>query len=204
LVAFGCAWALQAAAAEPPKAADTDPPVIQHVPLPTIHAGDVTIDFTVSDQSALFSVILHWRLVGDREYTEVGFAAKENTFHVDLKDVTKDLEFWIEAYDEFGNGPALDGTADRPNRSRLLSEPVPTQTPANVPPPTPVPNVVNTPTPAATPTPVVPAAPKVDGPLVSDHVGHVGAARNLLAGRLEPKWMAASSGGRTSSTRTLR
>jgi hypothetical protein len=164
------------------KNQDTAPPVIQHTPLSTVSPGKVTIDFTVSDESELFSVILHWRYAGEKEYKQVEFPTKDSTFFFTLTDVDRDFEFWIEAYDEFGNGPGLDGTADHPNLVRVLhAAPTPEPTPE------PEPIIAPTPPPVLPPAPPPPEAepPFPPGPFIADRVNRVEAARNLPAKRFE-------------------
>jgi hypothetical protein len=100
-------------------AADNDPPIITHSAKKELPRGRVKLDFRIVDQSALFGVLFHWRQTGDTSYRQIDFPTSQEKYVAEFE-VQKDFEFWIEAYDEHGNGPALNGSADKPNRIKVV------------------------------------------------------------------------------------
>ncbi len=130
--ALGAVTALATSArASPP---DTSPPVITCQPPGQVTAGPVEISFTVTDQSALFGVLLHWRPVGETNYREIDFPQPGPHFTAKLT-ASSDFEFWIEAYDVLGNGPALFASADHPQKVTVTTAAaVPPPASATVPP----------------------------------------------------------------------
>ncbi len=101
-------------------AADTEPPVITCNPPDSVPPGHVKLKFTITDQSALFGVLFHWRLVGETNFRQVDFPSGGPNFTAEF-DANKPFEFWIEAYDEQGNGPALFGSSDAPKRVAMTA-----------------------------------------------------------------------------------
>lgn len=101
------------------QAADSDPPVITHTVPQQVPRGKVKVEFSIFDQSALFGVLFHWRHVGDASYRQIDFPTSQAKYFAEFE-ASKDFEFWIEAYDEHGNGPALDGTAEAPIGVRVV------------------------------------------------------------------------------------
>lgn len=100
--------------------ADMEPPVIEHAPVRSGTYGDsVTIVAKVTDENEVFPPTLSWRVKGDRRWKVITMALSDGRFVAPLK-VVGDLEYWIEAYDAFGNGPATSGSARRPHRLEAI------------------------------------------------------------------------------------
>jgi hypothetical protein len=136
-------------------APDTTPPVIQHLAITQIPGpGPVRIDFTVSDESPLFGVLFHWRHIDEPTYRQIEFPDVSARQFAAQFTVTKGFEFWIEAYDENGNGPALDGSAEKPNVVKIVKPtgaPPPAKAePPKAEPPKPLPTTPAPSTPAKT------------------------------------------------------
>lgn len=100
------------------SAADTSAPTIDHVPPKTATKGRrVTLSVRISDESEVFLPALHLRMDGADWRTADLRKKEDGSWSVQLE-VTGDLDYWIEAYDEHGNGPAKSGTQERPHHVR--------------------------------------------------------------------------------------
>lgn len=98
------------------RAEDTRPPVITHTPVATAAPGeDVVITASIEDESEVFAPTLYFRAPGASSYTSAALARRDGVYTATVPAAT-DLEYWIEAYDEYGNGPAREGAPDRPHR----------------------------------------------------------------------------------------
>lgn len=98
------------------RAEDTQPPLINHTPVAKAMKGDsVTISAQMEDESEIFAPTLYFRYPGARGYSSVAMTRKGDAFVANVQ-ATADIEYWIEAYDEFGNGPTREGSPDRPHR----------------------------------------------------------------------------------------
>lgn len=95
--------------------ADLDPPVIEHTPVTSgVYGESVHIVARVTDENEVFPPTLSWRIKGDRRWKVATMALANGRYVAQLK-VAGDLEYWIEAYDAFGNGPSLNGSPNRPH-----------------------------------------------------------------------------------------
>lgn len=106
---------------------DFDAPVISHSVDRQVPRGVVRVDFTVTDASDLYGVLFNWRHVGERDYRQLDFPTSRSSYTAEFE-VSRDFEFWIEAYDEFGNGPGYDGTPDLPHIVRVVERHMVTET----------------------------------------------------------------------------
>jgi hypothetical protein len=98
------------------RADDTQPPLIRHVPVAKAMKGDsVSISAQMEDQSEIFAPTLYFRYPGARGYSSIAMARKGDSFVASVQ-ATADIEYWIEAYDEFGNGPTREGSPERPHK----------------------------------------------------------------------------------------
>ena len=120
LTLFPLALALVATSA---RAEDTQPPEITHSPITALAKGQpVKVTAKITDQSKFFPQVF---------YKWDGAAAYEKP--IDMKTMkgkknknmfeatvpakgTATFEYYIEAYDEFGNGPARSGTPEAPHK----------------------------------------------------------------------------------------
>lgn len=162
--------------------ADDQPPIIKHNPVAKATRGDtLTISAVIDDESAIFAPTLYYRYAGAKGYTNVTMSRKGDSYAATIT-ATADVDYWVEAWDELGNGPSRDGSPDRPFKVTVaervaVARPTPPAPPRQVEPPPPPPpapvEVVEaqpepTPGPAA-PTPELPdevwdEAPLLDAP----------------------------------------
>lgn len=108
---------------------DTVPPVIGHTPV--AHAprkSELIIRARITDESDVFAPSVSYRLAGQSErWRSVAMKSvegEEDTYTAAIpgSDVTGDLEYFIEAFDALGNGPATVGRADAPLRVLATEE----------------------------------------------------------------------------------
>lgn len=103
---------------------DLEAPVVTHSVPEKVVPGRVVIKFEVYDASPLFAVVFHWRYVGEIHYRQEELVGRRGDYTARL-DVTGPFEFWVEAFDERGNGPGLDGTDKQPRRVAVAPLPKP-------------------------------------------------------------------------------
>jgi hypothetical protein len=118
LLATACSAALIAGASSA-RADDTTPPTIDRVSA-TQHDSRVVVDARIVDETGVLSATVHYREKGG------AFRATPMTKN-DLDDVFKasfqggpDTEYWIEAIDLLGNGPATLGAPSKPLAVRVV------------------------------------------------------------------------------------
>lgn len=148
--------AIGSAAAKP---VDTDPPVILHKAPGSVPRGvalDIVAD--IRDPAGVFGPTLYFRRVGTGNFstssmTEVG---GKYIATIPASAVSVDIEYFIESFDNEGNGPARMGTPEKPLRARV-GPPAPVAPPAPAPVPRPEPQV-DIKAPEAKPEPKVAAA----------------------------------------------
>ena len=109
--------AAQAAVLPAADAADTDPPRISHVRVSKAPLGKaITIRAQIQDESAVFAPSVLIRPRGRREFDTLDMKKSGRDYEaiVPAEQVTGDLEYVIEAFDEHGNGPAREGSPEIP------------------------------------------------------------------------------------------
>lgn len=123
-------------------AADAEPPTIQHFPVRRVDPGvALTVKARISDPSGVFDPGVSWRNAGGDTFKRVPMQAKggsEFETVIPANAITAAaVEYFIEAFDENGNGPARFGNPQKPIRvavatmAQMAGEPEP----APVPPP---------------------------------------------------------------------
>jgi hypothetical protein len=116
-----------APAAAPVAAPDPSLPVITHAPLETaVRDRDLTITAQIADPEGVFGAMVYVRSAGDEKYAPYPLDTKdEHTFtaRVPALRITKDIEYYLEAFDAVGNGPATVGTAQVPLRVATTEAP---------------------------------------------------------------------------------
>jgi hypothetical protein len=104
--------------AGPARAADTAAPVIEHTPVTSVPQGSkwVQIFAKVTDESKFFPQVFFRYGHGDYQKPLDMKAVKgqKNQFGVNVPVKGDVLEYYLEAYDELGNGPARSGDPDKP------------------------------------------------------------------------------------------
>jgi hypothetical protein len=97
------------------SAADTSPPVIKHTPVTKVTRGENLIVMAhMKDDSAIFGATLWYRAPNTTLYASAEMIRKGEDLWGASIPVTSDIEYYIEAYDEFGNGPSWAGSPKTP------------------------------------------------------------------------------------------
>lgn len=100
-----------------PKEADTKAPVITHVRVTKAPRGKaLTIRARFEDDNEIFAPSIYVRERGAEEFDTLPMKRAENGYEVliSAERMSKDLEYFIEAFDEEGNGPAREGSPENP------------------------------------------------------------------------------------------
>ncbi len=106
----------------PPPATDTTPPRITHTPPPNVPPGQpLTIEAVIEDPSGVFDPTLYYRTSAEGKFTPLGMHPGEGAKFVAIVPPLKggELQYYVEAYDNQGNGPARTGTPTYPHRARV-------------------------------------------------------------------------------------
>lgn len=100
--------------ARPALAEDLQPPRIVHTPVKRAWLGDtVTVSARMLDESEIFAPTLYFRHRGALSYASREMSARGDHY-VATVEASADIEYWLEVYDEFGNGPSREGAPDKP------------------------------------------------------------------------------------------
>src|SRR5438309_8670027 len=110
-------FAASLAVAGSARATDVTPPVITHTPVASPPQGDIHIQARITDESKVFPQVF-WRVPRGTYASPIDMKpikGEKNMWSATIprKD-TSDVEYYIEAYDEYGNGPARAGDVDAP------------------------------------------------------------------------------------------
>lgn len=108
--------------AAPAMAADTSPPVITHVPVAHAPEGQaISIRARIEDQGEIFAPSVYVRPVGAKEFDNIAMRKVLDAYEAIIRaeQVDGDLEYFIEAFDEVGNGPAREGSPELPKRIKI-------------------------------------------------------------------------------------
>ena len=111
--------------------ADLDPPSITHTPVTTAPKGKpLTIRARITDPSGVFQPVAYLRRkgLGTGDYIPIGMIRSRVTqgeYAVEIPPalVSDDLEYYLEAYDNAGNGPARSGSPAEPLALKVDEEP---------------------------------------------------------------------------------
>lgn len=120
-------------------AADEEAPSVEHAPpAGAVLARDLELRARFKDASEIFAPTLYYRPRGESRYRAVAMQRKDDAYAaiVPGRALYTDLEYYVEVYDEFGNGPARSGQPESPHRVDV-DEPPQAPTPAAHPPPPP-------------------------------------------------------------------
>ena len=141
--------ALLALAVALPAAAfaeDNAPPKIVHTPVTSASPGvALKITADIVDESGIFEPKLHYRAAGSPKYLTTSMVLESgSTYAGTITDtvLSGDVEYFLEAYDTLGNGPALFASEAAPQRIRVVAAPPVARLPEIAPPPTSDPNKV--------------------------------------------------------------
>lgn len=98
-------------------AADTSPPQIEHERVQKAPLGQpLHIKASIIDESEIFAPTLYVRAVGQENFVSIEMTRKGDLFlaMVPAEQMAGDIEYFIEAFDEHGNGPAREGSPEVP------------------------------------------------------------------------------------------
>ncbi|MBI2377653.1 MAG: hypothetical protein HYV07_26870 [Deltaproteobacteria bacterium] len=101
---------------------DKVPPVITHARVSSAPMGSpIVIQARIEDSSGIFAPSVLFRIRGTKEFDTIELKKRDEVFEATIpaEQVTADLEYFIEAFDDQGNGPARVGDPERPNLIRV-------------------------------------------------------------------------------------
>ncbi len=144
--------------AAPAQAVDRQPPEIRHqVLFEAVFGEPVPVRASIIDESEVFEPTVFYRAAGAKDFSPLSMKKKGKA---DFEAVipgsvsTADFEYFIEAYDAQGNGPARLGSADAPLRVKAVAQLSPeARTATSSPPPPPPPAAQQTALPPPPPPP---------------------------------------------------
>jgi hypothetical protein len=110
---------------QPAWAVDNEAPRVLHQVVSEAALGQ-SVDLSVQlvDKSDIFEPKLHFRQVGDFEFTSIDLSkGKGNEWYgtIPFSFVTRDLEYFFEAFDINGNGPGRHGSPEKPHHLKVRS-----------------------------------------------------------------------------------
>jgi hypothetical protein len=109
------------------------PPAITHVPVVNPPPGDVVIQAKIIAESKVFPQVF-WRLRHGTYASPIDMSPVRNEknvwFAIIPRKGNSEIEYYIEAYDEYGNGPARAGDAEAPIRVGGAASPAQAAAPA--------------------------------------------------------------------------
>jgi hypothetical protein len=103
--------------------ADGAPPVVAFTPCETFQKDrPFSVAARFADQSELFEPKLIYRLAGGKTWKHVTFARDGELWHatVPKSELTGALEYFVEVFDENGNGPSRAGSPEQPLFARAV------------------------------------------------------------------------------------
>ncbi len=121
---LAAALAASLLAAGAARAADSSPPQLTHTPAAKSAPGPLKISARITDESKIFPQI--FMRAGSASAYEPPVDLKKVKGSKDTFEVTvtarPGLEYYLECYDEYGNGPARSGSPDQPFKVELVEE----------------------------------------------------------------------------------
>lgn len=103
-------------------AVDTEPPQLGHeIAREASERQRIRITCTIYDESAIFEPRLYYRRAGTNDYLVMSLASSGDIYVATIPEeiVKADLEYYLEAFDEHGNGPSRHGRPDNPHRIKI-------------------------------------------------------------------------------------
>ena len=117
-VGLSAALASSSALAAPPApSADSSLPSIEHEPVRSAVGGEpVKIEAQIEDPDGVFAPAVYVRPKGAPRFVNLRMTRTSTGFEalIPAKSVVEDLEYFVEAFDQLGNGPAQQGSPQRP------------------------------------------------------------------------------------------
>lgn len=108
---------------------DTEGPVIDHEPVGmTVSGKPLLIVATITDANGVFEPAVLYRIGGEGTFVSVPMeaAGEGNAYTATIPGdiVVAEVEYFIEAFDELGNGPSREGDPDLPLAVRVVARDV--------------------------------------------------------------------------------
>ena len=101
------------------SAEDSEPPTLKHESIGEAPLYEpIRFNVSIEDVSGVFAPSIYYRYVGQGEYRVVELTKREAVYTAQISgsEVTGDIEYFIEAFDEQGNGPSRLGSPNQPFR----------------------------------------------------------------------------------------
>jgi hypothetical protein len=98
---------------------DTEPPAIEHARIEHAPLGQaIVVKAKITDQSEIFAPSVQFRPKGSKEYDAIEMRKTASGYEATIpaEQVNTDIEYFIEAFDANGNGPARAGSPEEPIR----------------------------------------------------------------------------------------
>src|SRR2546422_7872429 len=112
------------------------PPAITHAALTQALKGKpVEINARLVGDTGVQGAVVMFRHAGDKEYKALpmgNIGGDDYTATIPAAMTTSDLEYYVEAFDQYGNGPARSGAPNVPYALRIM-DPAPVAVPASAP-----------------------------------------------------------------------
>ena len=100
-------------------AEDKEPPNLKHESIGEAPLYEpILFDVLIQDISGVFAPSVYYRYAGQADYRVIELTRKGANFTAQISgsEVTGDIEYFIEAFDEQGNGPSRLGSPNQPFR----------------------------------------------------------------------------------------
>ena len=100
-------------------AEDKEPPILKHESIGEAPLYEpILFDVRIQDISGVFAPSVYYRYAGQADYRVIELTRKGADFTAQISgsEVTGDIEYFIEAFDEQGNGPSRLGSPNQPFR----------------------------------------------------------------------------------------
>jgi tetratricopeptide (TPR) repeat protein/TolB-like protein len=105
----------------PPPGMDSTPPTICHEPITEARRGEVvTLRALIEDPSGAAFNKVFVRFKGEQPLMR--YLEQDGPYWSIKVRARAEFDYWFEAYDVFGNGPARDGTAEHPHHVKLRGD----------------------------------------------------------------------------------
>jgi hypothetical protein len=98
---------------------DTTAPTIEHTQILDAPLYEpIIFRVQINDESMIFAPSLYYRYAGQTEYRmlQMEETARAYVAKIDGSEITGDIEYFLEAFDEHGNGPSRRGSPTQPIR----------------------------------------------------------------------------------------
>ena len=106
------------------------PPAITHSAVSAVNKGQaVEINARIAGEAGVTNPSVMYRHVGEKEFHALPMgnvgAADEYTATIPAREATGDIEYYVEAYDQYGNGPGRSGAPNAPFIIKIAQPPPP-------------------------------------------------------------------------------